>query len=65
MDEVVSDLGTKIVRTFSLKEVAKLFAKVGVFVYKYLVSAVFIEHFLVPDIVVGFLGSIRNDVDWH
>lgn len=32
MDEVVSDLGTKIVRTFSLKEVAKPFAKVSVFV---------------------------------
>ena len=67
MDEVVSDLGIRIVRTFSLKEVAKPFAKVGVFVYKvrYFISAVFTEHFLVPDIVVGFLESIRNDVDWH
>lgn len=67
MDEVVSDLGIRIVRTFSLKDVAKPFAKVGVFVYKvtYFVNAVFIEHFLVPDIVVGFLETIRNDVDWH
>ena len=48
MDEVVSDLGIRIVRTFSLKEVAEPFAKVGVFVYKvrYFISAVFTEHFL-------------------